>query len=135
VGFYWRFIKDFSKVGFPFCRLLEKQSVFNFDEAFLEAFSCLKEILLLVRIIVAPDWSIPFELMCDSCRVTFGNILGQRKGNIFHPVYYASMFLNVAKKNYTITRQELSVVVYTFEKFRAYLLGTKVVVHTYHAAI
>jgi len=35
--------------------------------------------------------------------------------------------MNVAQNNYTITEQELLAVVYAFEKFREYLLGTKVV--------
>lgn len=52
---------------------------------------------------------------------------------MFHPIYYASKSLNGAQKNYTITEQELFTVVYAFDKFRAYLLETKVVVHTDHA--
>lgn len=34
-----------------------------------------------------------------------------------------------------VTEQELFVMVYAFEKFHAYFLGTKVVVHTDHAAL
>ncbi|XP_075076546.1 uncharacterized protein LOC142163187 [Nicotiana tabacum] len=37
--------------------------------------------------------------------------------------------------NYTVTKQELLAIVYAFEKFRAYLLGSKVVVYTDHAAL
>ncbi|WMV18974.1 hypothetical protein MTR67_012359 [Solanum verrucosum] len=86
-------------------------------------------------IIIAPDWSIPFELMCDTSGVSLGAVLGQRRGKLFHPVQYASKTLNVAQKNYTVMEQELIVVVYAFEKFRAYLLGTKVMVHMDRAAI
>ena len=32
-GFYRRFIRDFSKVARPLCRLLEKDTKFNFDES------------------------------------------------------------------------------------------------------
>ena len=32
-GFYRRFIKDLSKIARPLCRLLEKDSRFEFDEA------------------------------------------------------------------------------------------------------
>ena len=31
-GFYRRFIKDFSKISRPLCRLLEKETKFEFDE-------------------------------------------------------------------------------------------------------
>jgi len=39
-------------------------------------------------IITAPDWSLPFELMCDASDVAVGAVLGQRIDKIFHPVYY-----------------------------------------------
>ena len=32
-GFYRRFIRDFSKIARPLCRLLEKDAKFNFDES------------------------------------------------------------------------------------------------------
>ncbi|XP_015162811.1 uncharacterized mitochondrial protein AtMg00860-like [Solanum tuberosum] len=83
-GFYKRFIKDFSKVAYPLCKLLEKESTFNFDEAFLNAFLFLKEKLVSAPIIVPPDWSIPFKLMCDISGVALGVLLGQRKSKLFH---------------------------------------------------
>jgi len=61
--------------------------------------------------------------------------LGQKRNKMFHPIYYASKSLNGVQRNYTVTEQELLVVVYAFEKFRAYLLGTKVIVHTDHATL
>nr|GEV02813.1 reverse transcriptase domain-containing protein [Tanacetum cinerariifolium] len=42
-GFYRRFIKDFSKISRPMTKLLEKDSVFNFDEECNKAFETLKE--------------------------------------------------------------------------------------------
>ena len=34
VGFYRRFIRDFSKIARPLCRLLEKDTKFYFDESY-----------------------------------------------------------------------------------------------------
>ncbi|XP_019264773.1 PREDICTED: uncharacterized protein LOC109242368 [Nicotiana attenuata] len=62
-------------------------------------------------------------------------VLGQRHNKILHPVYYASKTLNGVQMNYTVTEQELPAIVYAFEKFRAYLLGSKVIVYTNHAAL
>ena len=59
-------------------------------------------------------------------------LLGKKHNKIFHPIYYASKALNGAQKNYTITEHALFDVVYDFKKFGVYLLGTKVIVHTYH---
>ncbi|WMV09428.1 hypothetical protein MTR67_002813 [Solanum verrucosum] len=64
-----------------------------------------------------------------------GVVLGQRKNKLFHPINYTSMTSNCALKNYKVTEQELLALVYGFEKFRAYLLSIKVVVHTNHAEL
>ncbi|XP_070022978.1 uncharacterized protein [Nicotiana sylvestris] len=62
-GFYRRFIKDFSKIANPMCKLLEKDAKFVFDEKCLKAFEELKEKLTTTPIIVTLDWSLPFEFM------------------------------------------------------------------------
>ncbi|XP_019227469.1 PREDICTED: uncharacterized protein LOC109208770 [Nicotiana attenuata] len=73
--------------------------------------------------------------MCNASGVAIGVVLGQHHNKILHPVYYASKTLNGAQINYTVTEQELLAIVYAFEKFRAYLLGSKVIVYTDHAAL
>ncbi|XP_059310171.1 uncharacterized mitochondrial protein AtMg00860-like [Lycium ferocissimum] len=89
-GFYRRFIKDFSKVANPMCKLLEKNMKFVFNEACLTAFDELKRRLVLAPIIIAPDWSLPFILMCDASDFAVGAVLGQKRDKIFHPIYYAT---------------------------------------------
>ena len=63
-GFYRRFIKDFSKITKPLCNLLEKDTVFLFDDACLTAFESLKEKLITAPVLIVPDWNEPFEIMC-----------------------------------------------------------------------
>ncbi|GKG07454.1 reverse transcriptase domain-containing protein [Tanacetum coccineum] len=77
VGFYRRFIKDFSKISRLITKLLEKDSVFNFDEECNKAFETLKEKLNNAPIMVSPNWSLPFELMCDASDYVVGAVLGQ----------------------------------------------------------
>ena len=73
--------------------------------------------------------------MCDASDYALGVVLGQRKNKQFQPIYYASRTLNDTQQNYTTTEKELLVVVFAFEKFRSYLLLSKVVVYTDHAAL
>ncbi|CAN6544176.1 unnamed protein product [Malus baccata var. baccata] len=121
-GFYKRFIKDFSKISNPLCRLLQKDVAFDFNEECEKAFNHLKEMLTSAPIIVPPDWSLPFELMCDASDYALGAILGQRKEKRPHVIYYASRTLNDAQLNYSTIEKELLAIVFALDKFRSYLL-------------
>ncbi|XP_059302275.1 uncharacterized protein LOC132054249 [Lycium ferocissimum] len=131
----------FSRMPFGLCNAPATfqrcmMSIFSdIVEDFLEAFDELKERLTTAPIIVTPDWSLPFELMCDASGFMVGPVLGQRHNKIMHLIYYASRTLNAAHMNYTVTEQELLAIVYAFENFRSYLLGSKVVVYTDHAVL
>ncbi|KAM1804287.1 hypothetical protein ACFX12_030169 [Malus domestica] len=134
-GFYRRFIKDFSKVAQPLCRLLQKEMAFEFTKECTASFNQLKELLTTTLIIVPPDWSLPFELMCDASDYALGAVLGQRKDKKPHVIYNASRKLNDAQLNYSTTEKELLAVVFALDKFRSYLIGTKVIVFTDHALL
>ncbi|CAM8910249.1 unnamed protein product [Rhodiola kirilowii] len=86
-------------------------------------------------IIRAPDWSKGFEIMCDASDYAVGAVLGQRDEKKPVVIYYASRTLDTAQRNYSTTEKELLAVVFALEKFRSYLLGTKVTVFSNHAAI
>ena len=134
-GFYRRFIKDFSKIAKPLCEFLVKDAVFDFSKECLDAFEILKTKLISSPVIVAPDWELPFTLMCDASDFAIGAVLGQRKGKVFHVIYYASKVLNEAQLNYATTKKELLAVVYVFDKFQSYLIGSKVIVYTDHSTL
>ncbi|MBV8801887.1 MAG: Ty3/Gypsy family RNase HI domain-containing protein, partial [Gammaproteobacteria bacterium] len=86
-------------------------------------------------VIIAPDWGKPFEIMCDASDTAVGAVLGQKTGKLFQVIYYASKLLNEAQKNYATTEKELLAVVFACDKFRSYLIGSKVIVYTDHAAL
>ncbi|KAL1536745.1 hypothetical protein AAHA92_29345 [Salvia divinorum] len=75
-GFDRRFIKDFSKIAKPLCKLLEKDAKFNFTPDWLQAYEELKKALVSAPILIAPDWSQPFEIMCDASDLAIGSALG-----------------------------------------------------------
>ncbi|RVW32419.1 Retrovirus-related Pol polyprotein from transposon opus [Vitis vinifera] len=110
-GFYRRFIKDFSKLSKPLCELLLR---------------------MLMR---APNWQLPFEVMCDASDFAIGAVLGQREDGKPYVIYYASKTLNEAQRNYTTTEKELLAVVFALDKFRAYLVGSFIIVFTDHSAL
>ncbi|GJY34354.1 reverse transcriptase domain-containing protein [Tanacetum coccineum] len=134
-GFYRRFIQDFSKIARPMTHLLEKETPFVFSEECVDSFNTLKRRLTEAPILIAPDWDLPFELMCDASDFAIGAVLGQRKNKHFQPIHYASKTMNEAQTHYTTTEKELLAVVYAFEKFRSYLVMSKSIVYTDHSAI
>ena len=73
--------------------------------------------------------------MCDASDLAIGAVLGQRDDGKPHVVYYSSKTLNEAQRNYTTTEKELLAVVYALDKFRAYLVGSDIVIFTDHSAL
>jgi hypothetical protein len=76
--------------------------------------------------------------MCDASDNEVGPVeavLGQIKEGWVHVVYYASKTLNEAQLNYATMEKEFLAVVFAFEKFRSYIMKSKVIVYTDHVAI
>jgi hypothetical protein len=73
--------------------------------------------------------------MCDASDYVVGAVLGQRVEKLPHVIYYASKTLNDAQLNYSTTEKELLAIVFALDKFRSYLLGSKVLVYSNHAAL
>ena len=134
-GFYRRFIKDFSKISRPLCRLLEKNAKFDFDELCRYAFDEIKSRLVTTPIMLTPGWNNDYGIMCDANDYVMGVVLGQRTEKIFKAIYYASKTFNEAQENYSTIEKEMLAMVFACEKFRAYILGSHVIIHIDHAAI
>ena len=86
-------------------------------------------------ILQSPNWDLPFEIMCDVSDFVVGAVLGQRIDKKPTAICYASKTLVDAQLNYTTTEKELPAVVFALEKFRPYILGSKIIVCTDHTAL
>ena len=89
-GFYRRFIIDFSKIARPLCRLLEKDTKFNFDAACQSSFEEIKSRLVEAPIMAKPDWNSEFEIICDASDYAMGAVLGRKADKMFRAIYYAN---------------------------------------------
>lgn len=83
----------------------------------------------------ALDWTKPFELICDASDFAIGALIGKICDKVFLTIYYGSKTLIDAYINYTTTKKELMVILFAFDKFIFYLVGTKVMIYTDHATI
>ena len=86
-------------------------------------------------IIQPPNWGVPSKIMCDALNYAVGAVLGHRVDKLPHVIYYASKRLNDAQLNYSTMEKELLAVVFALDKFRSYLLGSKVIIYLDHATL
>ncbi|GKE34333.1 reverse transcriptase domain-containing protein, partial [Tanacetum coccineum] len=114
-GFYRRLLKDFSQIARLMTQLLVKDAPFNFSEECIQAFDTLKRELTQAPIMIKPDRSLPFKIMCDASDYAFGAVLGQRIDKHFKPILYASKTINKAQENYTTTEKEILAVEFDIE--------------------
>ena len=73
--------------------------------------------------------------MCDANDLAIGAVLGQREDGKPYVVYYVSKTLNEAQRYYTTTEKELLAVVYALDKFRAYFVGSDIIIFIDHSAL
>ena len=95
----------------------------------------LKLALIKASILQSPNWDLPIEIMCDTSYYAVGAVLGQRIDKKPTAIWYVSKTLAKAQMNYMTMKKELLVVVYILEKFRPYILGSKIVIYNDHAAL
>ena len=95
----------------------------------------LKQALIEAPILQSPNWDLPFEIMCDASEYAMGAVLGQCLDKKPTAICYASKTFVEAQINFMTMEKELLAVVYALEKFRPYILGSKIIIYTDHAAL
>ena len=99
--FYRRFIKDFSKIARPLCRLLQKEVLFNLDKDCKDAFNNLKDLLTSAPIIQPRNW-----------------MFLAKEWAKFHMLYtMLQELLNDAQLNYSTMEKELFWIIFALNKF------------------
>ena len=84
---------------------------------------------------VTPDWNKEFEIICDANDYAIRAMLGQGTEKMFKAIFYASKTFNEAQENYSTTEKEMLIMVFSYEKFKPYILGSYVIIHNDHVAI
>ena len=119
VGYYRRFIQDFSKIAAPLTRLTWKEAPFVWDWQFEESFNELKACLVTSPVLALPFGSRGFTVYSDACGTSLGCVLKQH-GRV---VAYASHQLKDHEKNYPTHDLEMDAVVFALKIWRYYLYG------------
>jgi hypothetical protein len=131
VGYYCRFIPNFSKIAKPMTKLLEKDSKFKWSPQCEEAFLTLKKLLTTAPVLAQPDIDKPSDVYCDASGTGIGDILMQ-DGRAFA---YASRQLWHHEEHYPTHDLELLAVVHALKVWRHYLLGNLLHIYTDHKSL
>lgn len=121
VGYYRRFIKDFSKLASPLFVLLGKYVEFIWTDNYQEALDSLKGKMVTAPILRGPNWALPFHIHTDASNKAIGAALGQVEEKLPYAIYFVSKNLSKDKLNYTVTKKELLVIVHSLNKFKHYI--------------
>lgn len=132
IGYYRRFIKDFSKITQPLTACLRKGKTVEKSERYIEAFQKCKELLINAPILQYPDMNKPFILTTDASEVAIGAVLSQGTIGSDRPIAYASRTLSDTERKYSAIERELLAIIWATKHFRPYLYGRKFDIVTDH---
>lgn len=104
VGWYRRFIKDFSSMASPITDLMSSKRKFEWTDEADEAFEVLKRPLYTAPVFSHPDFSKPFIIQWDASSVGIDSVLYQVGDyGLKRPIAFLSQKLNSAQRNYSVT--------------------------------
>ena len=120
MGYYRRFVRDFSRIAAPLRQLLKKDVPYQWDKAEQTAFSTLKNALITAPILVFSNFDKPFRLDIDRSKLGLGAILSQQQSGskLYHVIAYASRATNINESNYSASKVELLAMLSGFEHFK-----------------
>ena len=135
VGYYRRFIRDFSKISKPIREVIiglenqskrvAKKTLINWSEAAQSAFEILKELCVNAPILAFPDYKLPFILHTDSSTEGLGAVLYQKQEGKLRVIAYASRSVTKTESNYPTHKLEFLALKWAIcEKFHEYLYGS-----------
>jgi hypothetical protein len=131
IGYYRRFILNFSKIAKPITDLLKKEKKFVWNAERDEAFQTLKKLLTTSPMLAQPDIAKSFDVYCDTSSTGLGCVLMQEG----HVIAYSSRQLRPHEEHYPTHDLELAAVVHALRIWRHYLLGNVPHIFTDHKSL
>lgn len=135
VGWYSRFMADYSLDKVSLCDLLRKGVKWSWTEEHDQAFRKIKKDLTYAPVLIRPDFSKEFQLHCDASDYAIGAVLTQVREGEQHPIIFINRLLTSSERKYTTTEKEFKAVLWAVEKLRAYLEGFSFTVYTDHSSL
>ena len=117
MGYYRKFIKNFTHIAKPMTDLLKNESVNEWGDAHTAAKQELISIITNAPLLQSPNYSKPFTIATDASNIALGAILSQGG----KPVAFLSKTFSDRECNWDIYEKELFTIIYTIRKWEHYL--------------
>ena len=134
VGYYRRFLPNFSAISAPLSDLTRKgqPTKVRWGPEQENAFITLITQLSQSPILCLPDFQKDFILQTDASDTGIGAVLLQDYGGYRFPIYYASKKLLDRERRYSVIEKECLAIVWAIQKFQNYLYGKEFTLETDH---
>jgi hypothetical protein len=131
VGYYRRFIPDFSRIAKPMTELMKKGAKFEWGQKCEDAFHTLRQHLTTEPMLAQPDNTKPFDVYCDASGTGLVCVIMQDN----RVIAYVSRALRPHEQNYPTHDLELAAVVHALKIRSHYLMGTRCNIYTDHKSL
>ena len=132
VGYYRRFIKNFSAIAAPMNELLKKEKRFFWSPECQKSFEELKTKMITYPILQFPNFDKKFVLFTDASNYAIGAYLTQEDEGILKPIAFASRSLTQAERRQSTIEREILALIYGCDHFRQYLYSNNFIARTDH---
>ena len=114
---------------------LKSQDKLDWKQIHTDAFIKIKDVIKAITENKLFDVKCPTRVRCDASKKGLGACLEQFVHTAWHPITYASRFLNNLEQRYSTNELELLAVVWPLEHFKYYLHGAQFTLQTDHQAL
>ena len=115
---------DTSKLHGP----TRQKRPWHWDAVHQEAFNNIKASIAHNVTLAVPYYSQDFEIYTDSYKLQLGAVITQNN----RPLVFFSRKLSMAQQKYSVTKQELLIIVETLKEFKGIIWGQHLTVYTGH---
>ncbi len=126
-NFYWRFIKNFSKIVHSMIQLIQKKIIFEWNEVCQIVFNHMKRRMIETSILRHFNQTHETILEIDSFDYVNNEVLSQYDDEeVLHSIVFYSKNIFSAECNYEIYDKELLIIIWAFEHWRLELKLTDI---------
>ena len=132
IQFLHKFLPNLADELEILTRLTKQKVRWRWTQIEQVAFDAIRDRIRGIEKLYHPDFSKPFEILCDASQKGIGGALCQKVDGELQPVYFCSKIFNETQQNWHVSEQELYAAVYCIEKWRPLLTHRRFHVHTDH---